>query len=155
MFGLLVLAVLAMACNNESHEEENVKTTPVSKEEKRPPIDSIIDATKDTVIQLSFPAGDSSVVVLGQLNRPDQHITVNVTVQNARQLTATVTPVDSLANIRFNRVISPDGKSNGPFGKEISLPVQQSGTYQFIIAHNLMAEGGLTKQFRLRVSIAR
>src|SRR5690606_656694 len=90
----------------------------------------VTDAAGDSVINLVFPAGDSTAVVLGKLEGPGKHITVHVPVQNQNKLTASLTPLDSLSNIRFNQIIYPDGKKDGPFGREISIGVQQNRSYQ-------------------------
>jgi len=112
-----------------------------------------IDARADSTVTLAIAAGDSSVVMLGELKSLNQHVTVNVPVQDKRQLTASLMPLDSLHNIRFTQLIYPDGKRNGPFGKDISVDTPQNGQYQLIIAHSLMAEGGLAKEFKLRVTL--
>jgi hypothetical protein len=149
--GFVIFAIACSHNNNQSKEVEKDSLSIV----KKVTTNAIVDARGDSIIDLTFPGGDSSVVVLGKLESTDQHITVRVPVRDKRKLSATLLPLDSLTNIRFNQIVDPNGKSAGPFGRTISIATQQNGTYQLFIAHNLMAEGGLAKEFRLQVTLSR
>lgn len=48
------------------------------------------------------------------------------------------TPNDAFANVRISQIILPDGKSDGPFGKNMQYILSQTGTYQLIISESLM-----------------
>lgn len=153
-FLLVVSVVLLLACNaNQKSGSETIVQANTDSTNK-PSEDSIIVATTDSVINISF-GNNSSVVVLGELKSVSDHIVVNVPVRKNTKLTAKVISTDSLENIRFDKIIYPDGRSNGPLDKNISESIEKDGTMQLIIAHNLMAEGGLTKTFKLKVSFQR
>jgi len=49
------------------------------------------------------------------------------------------TPWDINWNIRISQIIFPDGTSDGPFWKDMSYNLVQSGSYQVILFANMMA----------------
>lgn len=49
------------------------------------------------------------------------------------------TPLDTNGNIRVSQIIFPDGTSDGPFGKDMTFDLTKSGSYQVILAPNMMA----------------
>ncbi len=49
------------------------------------------------------------------------------------------TPLDTKGNVRVAQIIFPDGTGDGPFGKEMTYTLTQSGTYQIILSANMMA----------------
>lgn len=156
-FPFLVIAyiVLLLACNdNQMNRQETITQTNADSANKSSN-DSIIDARKDSVINIKLTNGKMAVVVLGELQTTGQHIRVNVPVEKDTKVTATVSSTDSLTNIRFDRIIDTDGRSNGPLGKEVAVSVDKEGMLQLIIAHNLMSERGLAKKFKLKISVQR
>ena len=149
------LTILCAACGGNTTRTEQVATAPTTPTAPETTLTSSpIDARADSTITLNIPTGDSAVVLLGELKSLNQHITVIVPVQDKRKLTATLMPLDSLHNIRFSQLIYPDGKMDGPFGKSVAIATPQNGSYKLLITHNLMAEGGLAKEFKLRVALA-
>ena len=66
-------------------------------------------------------------------------------------LKASITPQNNNMNIRFNQIRTPDGKFDGPFGREISYEIPKNGEVWLIIGKNLMAEGNFTGEFSVRV----
>lgn len=66
-------------------------------------------------------------------------------------LKASVTPQNNNMNIRFNQIRTPDGKFDGPFGREISYKIPKQGEVWLILGKNLMAEGDLIGEFSVRL----
>ena len=54
-------------------------------------------------------------------------------------------------NIRFNQIKTPDGKYDGPFGREISYKISSKGEVWLMIGKNLMADGKNTGRFSVRI----
>ncbi|MBO3271897.1 hypothetical protein [Hymenobacter defluvii] len=135
----------------------NSKTATVPAENTTPPApetastSAVIDARADSTVQVTFPANDSSVTVLGELKTVNQEFIASIPVQSKRKLSATLLAPDSLPNIRFAQVIQPDGEANGPFGTTVSVSTPKDGVYKLRISHNLRTEAGLTREFKLRV----
>jgi len=147
------LITLAIACSNKSKVQSKQTVDSTVTQNNQLTIDSVLDATNDSAVHLTIRSSDTSVVVFGKLKGPQQHLSVYVPVNAGSRLTAALVPVDSTANIRFAQVFYPGGKANGPFGKEISISLQQGGVCTLIVSHNLMAEGGLTKLFKLHIKL--
>ncbi len=68
-------------------------------------------------------------------------------------MTAAILPEDSVANIRINQIFTPDGKADGPFGRELKQPLHQQGTYKLIIAENMMQGDEWKGNFKLTVKV--
>jgi biopolymer transport protein ExbD len=152
IFSLAVVALVFTACSGNNDEGESKQHDTLAVVDQQP-AELIIDARGDSVINLDFAAGDTAKTILAKLERNDQHITVVVPVQDKSKLTASLILLDTLQNIRFNQIIYPSGRSDGPFGKDISITTDENGNYTIIVAHNLMAEGGLVKEFKMQVRI--
>lgn len=60
---------------------------------------------------------------------------------------------DKAANIRINQVITPDQKSDGPFGKDVEFPLYQGGMYQIVIAENLMQGNPFQGNFKIEIEL--
>ncbi|WP_435526038.1 hypothetical protein [Chryseobacterium indoltheticum] len=70
-----------------------------------------------------------------------QKVVVRITNYNKGELKATIIPENNKMNIRFNQIKTPDGKYDGPFGRNISYKISGKGEVWLIIGKNLMAEG--------------
>lgn len=64
-----------------------------------------------------------------------------VEINEGKELHASLTPRYQPANIRFNQIIVPDGKADGPFGQTLVYPVSVKGKYTLRIGPSQMAEG--------------
>ena len=113
-----------------------------------------VDARADSTATLIVPAGDSTAVLLGRLQRQNQRMTVRVPMQNKTRLTATLLVSDAQSNVRFNQLIYPGGQTDGPFGSTVSVATPQNGVYQLVIGHNQMQQGSPEQEFTLRVTLA-
>jgi hypothetical protein len=67
-------------------------------------------------------------------------VKVHFTSEGTKNLTAKVqTPWDIHWNIRISQIIFPDGTADGPFWKDLTYILTQSGSYQIILSANMMA----------------
>ena len=66
-------------------------------------------------------------------------------------LKASVLPKNNTMNIRFNQIKTPDGKFDGPFGREISYKITKTGEVWLIVGKNLMADGDYIGEFSVRI----
>jgi hypothetical protein len=76
---------------------------------------------------------------------------VRITNYKKDQLKANIIPENNNMNIRFNQIKTPDGKYDGPFGREISYKISGKGEVWLIIGKNLMAEGDNVGRFSVRI----
>ncbi len=107
----------------------------------------------DSVIQLAFAPDSSSVNVKGHLDKKGDPVICYLPVVKGKKLTASVTPEKSKANIRFNYIYLPDGKSDGPFSPSMKYNLVQKGTYKIYIGPNRMAGDPVGTDFVLRVKV--
>ena len=80
-----------------------------------------------------------------------QKVVVRITNYKKDQLKATIMPENNNMNIRFNQIKTPDGKYDGPCGRDISYKISGRGEVALIIGKNLMAEGDNVGRFSVRV----
>jgi hypothetical protein len=107
----------------------------------------------DSVIHLSFAKDSSSVTVKGHLDKKGDPVICYLPVVKGKKLTAVVTPEKAKANIRFNHILLPDGKTDGPFSPSIKYDLVQKGTYKLYIGHNRMAGDPVSSDFVLTVKV--
>lgn len=63
-----------------------------------------------------------------------------------------ITPGDT-GNIRLAQIVSPDGETDGPFGKAYTDSLQIPGVYRIIVAENLMQESLYQGTYTVRVDM--
>lgn len=107
----------------------------------------------DSVIYIRFPADSISTTVSGKMKGINHPVTVLIPIKQGKQLTASIKTEDSLANIRINQIFTPDGKADGPFGKNLKRAIHQQGMYKLIIAENMMQGDEWKGTFVLTVKV--
>ncbi|HEV8083576.1 MAG TPA: hypothetical protein VGP55_10260 [Chitinophagaceae bacterium] len=166
-FLFYLLVVLFCACN--SADDKNAKPpamrgnqdSDVTKAE--PGLVYKIDTSKqvnkllvprDTLLTVKLTNNKGSI--RGYLSGIGRHVTLIVPVNSGDSITAQIIPDDDTANIRFNQVYIPLGKTgkyDGPFSRSISYPVSVKGNYKLIIGENLMKESDWKGNFTCNVLI--
>lgn len=107
----------------------------------------------DSLIHIRFPVNSTSTTVHGKMKGINFPVTVLIPIRQGKQLIASLKTEDSLANVRINQIFTPDGKADGPFGRELKLVIKQQGTYKLIIAENLMQGNEWKGKFNLTVKV--
>lgn len=80
-----------------------------------------------------------------------QKAVVRIANYKKDQLKANIIPESNNMNIRFNQIKTPDGKYDGPFGREISYKISSKGEVWLMIGKNLMADGDNMGRFSVRI----
>lgn len=109
---------------------------------------------RDTLLTVDLNNNKGSV--RAYLSGIGKHVTLVVPVTGGDSLTAEIIPDDDTANIRFNQIYIPAGKTgkyDGPFSRKISYPITVKGKYKLIVGENLMAEGNWEGNFTCNVVI--
>lgn len=109
---------------------------------------------RDTLLTVDMNNNKGSVRAF--LSGIGKHVTIVVPVKNGDSITAEIVPDDDTANIRFNQIYIPVGKTgkyDGPFSRKISYPITVKGNYKLIVGENLMAEADWQGNFTCNVSI--
>jgi hypothetical protein len=109
---------------------------------------------RDTLLAIELNANNKGHVS-GYLSGIGEHVTIIIPVKGGDSLIAELV-ADDTANIRFNQIYIPAGKTGkyeGPFSRKISYPVTVKGDYRLIVGENLMAEGDWKGNFTCKVTI--
>lgn len=110
---------------------------------------------RDTMLTVKLQNNKGSVRCY--LSGIGKHVTIIVPVQSGDSITAQLIPDDDTANIRFNQIFIPLGKSgkyDGPFSRKISYPIYKiHGNYRLIVGENLMAQADWKGNFTCNVLI--
>lgn len=161
---LIVFLTTASACNNTGENKMNTDSLITKNDSINNERDTISNntskegvsnnnETNDSTIHINFPKDSTWVTVNGKMKGIKHPITVYIPVKQGKQLTATILPADSLANIRINQIFTPDGKADGPFGRELKHAIKQQGTYKLIISENMMQGDEWKGEFTLTVKV--
>lgn len=67
------------------------------------------------------------------------------------KLKASIITTTGTGNIRFNQIIFPDNSSDGPFGMDLEMKLNQNGTYILVIGHSQMADFPFWGKFNVQI----
>lgn len=168
---LLLSLLLVVSCKKAVPSEEKKTDSVIVSEqsENTLPLDSANPKiNKDTLQSLSVKSYDNSNEKTGEItklidgeklpstlecefNDKIQKLVIRITNYNKGELKATIIPENNNMNIRFNQIKTPNGKYDGPFGREISYKISGKGEVWLIIGKNLMAEGDNVGRFSVRI----
>jgi hypothetical protein len=161
-----LILIIAAACNNATKQNtpHDTLTQANNITKASPDLKYKIDTSKQ-VISTLLPERDTLLTVelnannkgrvSGYLSGIGKHVTIVIPVKGGDSLTAELI-ADDTANIRFNQIYIPAGKTgkyDGPFSRKISYPVTVKGDYRLIVGENLMAEGDWKGNFTCKVAI--
>jgi hypothetical protein len=163
-----VLVMLFVACNGADNNNAAAKKMPGTQDsdltKAKPGLAYKIDTSKqvtkllvprDTILTVNLENNKGSI--RAYLSGIGKHVTLVVPVHSGDSITAQLIPDDDTANIRFNQIFIPLGKSgkyDGPFSRKISYPIHKiTGNYRLIIGENLMAEADWKGNFTCNVLI--
>ncbi|WP_265428838.1 hypothetical protein [Chryseobacterium sp. YIM B08800] len=168
---LLLSFLLIVSCKKSVPSEEKKTDSVIVSEqsENTLPLDSANSKiNKDTLQSLRVKSDDHLNEKTGEITKlidgeklPStleceftdkiQKVVVRITNYKKDQLKADIIPENNNMNIRFNQIKTPDGKYDGPFGREISYKISGKGEVWLIIGKNLMAEGDNVGRFSVRI----
>lgn len=74
--------------------------------------------------------------------------------EGTKSLMVTVeTPKDPKGNVRISQIILPDGMADGPFGRELTYNLTQSGSHQIVLSANMMAGDPWAGEVRVNIDL--
>ena len=120
---------------NDTDKQEIPKEPVVKKPVARPMADTVkfvIDYGKSKI--------DTSKLAL-------QEVVFEFDSDYATRLILKVIPEDSLANLGISQIISPSGKTGGPFGREVEYPIDEKGIYKVSVSEDLTDERPYSGRF--------
>ncbi len=162
---LSLVLIFFAACNsgNNQNNKQDTLTQATDTTKAKAGLQYKIDTSKqvntilvkrDTLLTVDLNNNKGSV--RAYLSGIGKHVTIVVPVKNGDSITAQIIPDDDTANIRFNQIYIPVGKTgnfDGPFSRNISYPITVKGDYKLVIGENLMAEGDWKGNFTCNVLI--
>ena len=142
-----LLLVGFCACNSADNKNGKAPEMPGTQDsdvtKAKPELAYKIDTSKqvnkllvpgDTLLTVKMDNNKGSI--RGYLSGIGMHVTLIVPVSVGDSITAQIIPDDDTANIRFNQVYIPVGKTGmyeGPFSRNLSYPITVKGNYTLII----------------------
>jgi len=151
----ILLILVATSCHYSNHNSiETTDSTPSdvgSSKMVTPP--APVHTQTDSIIRISFAAGANEVTVQGNMRGIDKPVTVIIPAKKGQVLTATLLPSDSIANVRISHVVFANEKADGPFGRELTKKIPETGATKLIIAENLMQGEEWKGKFQLTVKL--
>ncbi|OBW42815.1 hypothetical protein AB670_00765 [Chryseobacterium sp. MOF25P] len=141
------IIVSEQSANTSQVDSQNIK---INKDTLKAPINSKSEVKDGEITKLidgeKFPS-----TLECEFTDKIQKLVIRITNYNKGELKATIIPENNKMNIRFNQIKTPDGKYDGPFGRDISYKISSKGEVWLIIGKNLMAEGENSGHFSVRI----
>lgn len=106
----------------------------------------------DTIF-MNFKNEQETFVAEGVLDSLHSKIYIKFDNEDLGEINATIIPNTEKANIRFNQIIFPDKTSDGPFGMELKIQLNQKGNTILVIGHSLMAENPYYGKFKVEIEL--
>ncbi len=149
VFSCLLVVFAVFSCKNEPTTPAKIVHLDSTVSNKIAPL---VTVTNDTLIRMFFKIADTGTIASAQgFINGETSVICEVTIQRADSIHATVTPEEINGNVRFAQIILPDGKADGPFGRELKYATPQTGTYRLRISENQMAGDKWKGNFKVKV----
>ena len=146
---LLLISILFFSCQQKENKKPAAEApTPVVQQEKKQENEQIGDT-----IALNFKNEENVFSAEGHLDSLHSKVYVQFKNEDLGELNAQIIPDAGKGNIRFNQIIFPDKTSDGPFGMDMKMPLQQKGTHILVIGHSLMADNPYYGDFKVQLNI--
>lgn len=87
----------------------------------------------------------------GSIDSIHSRIYVKFKNEDSGELNAKIITTTGKGNIRFNQIIFPDKTSDGPFGMDLKIHLEQKGNHILVIGHSQMADNPFSGKFKLQI----
>jgi uncharacterized protein YxeA len=149
----LLISIFFFSCQQKENKNASVNASePIlrkkNKEEKKEENKQIGDT-----IFMNYKNEKHSFTAEGFLDSIPSKIYVKFKNEDSGELEAKIVPTTGKGNIRFNQIIFPDRTSDGPFGMDLKIHLEQKGNYILVIGHSLMADNPFSGKFKVQLEI--
>ncbi|MFN4313236.1 MAG: hypothetical protein ACK4E0_03005 [Chitinophagaceae bacterium] len=107
----------------------------------------------DSLIHIAIADGQNMVKTRAAIEQDAGIVICQWKTKSPKRLQATIVPVKVGLKLRFSELVYPNKRTEGPFGKSISINLEEPGLYQLKITPNQMAgsrhQGEFELEFRL------
>ncbi|WP_281633407.1 hypothetical protein [Flavobacterium luteolum] len=146
---LLLISFFFFSCQQKENKETFAKSPiPVVQKEKKQENKQIGDT-----IAMNFKNEENVFLAEGHIDSLNSKVYIQFKNEDLGELNAQIIPDTGKGNIRFNQILFPDKTSDGPFGMDLKIPLQQKGTHILIIGHSLMADNPYYGKFKVQLDI--
>ena len=87
----------------------------------------------------------------GSIDSIHSKIYVKFENEDLGELKANIIPTTGKGNIRFNQILFPDKTSDGPFGMDLKIQLDQKGNHILVIGHSQMADNPYSGKFKVQL----
>lgn len=87
----------------------------------------------------------------GSIDSIHSRLYVKFKNEDSGELNAKIVTTTGKGNIRFNQIIFPDKTSDGPFGMDLKIHLEQKGNHILVIGHSQMAGNPFSGKFKLQI----
>lgn len=146
---LFLIPIFFFSCQQKENKKPAAEApTPVVQQEKKQENEQMGDT-----IAMNFKNEENVFSAEGHLDSLHSKIYVKFKNEDLGKLNAQIVPDAGKGNIRFNQIIFPDKTSDGPYGMDMKMPLQQKGTHILVIGHSLMADNPYYGNFKVQLNI--
>lgn len=149
----LLISIFFFSCQQKENKNASVSAlepilTKKNKEESKEENKQIGDT-----IFMNYKNEKHSFTSEGFLDSIPSKIYVKFKNEDSGELEAKIVATTGKGNIRFNQIIFPDKTSDGPFGMDLKIHLEQKGNYILVIGHSLMADNPFSGKFKVQLEI--
>lgn len=167
-YALIVIPLLIISCKKETQvtdkktdsiivSEQSANTTQIdsqnlkiNQDTLKTPINTKSEVKNGEIVKV-VDGEKLPLLIDEKFTDKNQKLIIKIRNYEKPNLKASILPKNNNMNIRFNQIRTPDGKFDGPFGREITYEIPGTGEVWLIIGKNLMADGDLEGEFSLRI----
>lgn len=146
---LFLIPVLFFSCQKKENSSAAVEpVTPIAKQEVKKE-----NTQSGDTIAMDFPDEKNIFTAEGTLDSLNSRVYLKFNNEDSSELKAAIIPDLGKGNIRFNQIIFPDKSSDGPFGMDLQMPINQKGNYILVIGHSQMADNPYYGKFKVQLEL--
>ncbi|OXB16949.1 hypothetical protein [Flavobacterium reichenbachii] len=147
---ILLLTIFFFSCQQKENNIAPLKVTDTIAAQKKIIEKKQNKQTGDTIV-MNFKNEKGLFTAEGNLDSIHSKTYIKFNNENTGELKAKIIPTDGKGNIRFNQIIFPDKTSDGPFGMDLNISLNQKGNYILVIGHSLMADNPFFGKFKIEL----
>ena len=141
----LLISIFFISCQQKENKNASVKVLePILTKKNREENKQIGDT-----IFMKYRNEQHLFTAEGVMDSIHSKIYVKFNNEHSGELIAKISTTTGKGNIRFNQIIFPDKTSDGPFGMDLKIQLEQKGNYILVIGHSLMADNPFLGKFKV------
>ncbi|TDW49157.1 hypothetical protein EV144_103684 [Flavobacterium sp. 270] len=150
---MLLIAVFFLSCQQKENKNTStsIMVSDTNQTEKSKVVSKEYNKQTGDTIFMNFKDEKGFYTAESALDSIHSKIYLKFKNEEPAELTAEIVPAAGKGNIRFNQIISPDKSSDGPFGMDLKIKLEQKGNYILVIGHSQMADNPYQGKFNVKL----